>query len=559
MVGLANRAGARGGARGGAQLACPGCPARGAASGDFFDLPRPPAAHWKLGFPGKELAKVILIGRDQSRRVFPLGERIGVGRDWANDIQLLDVKVSRNHARLVRSEGRYRVQDLGSHNGTFVNDEKVSELQLASGDRIRIGDNVLVFEEENRIDSPDSGGLTLDDDDNQTITFTLHGDLKGEFLQDRELERDHDLLRKVRRDLTTLLEISNVLNTERDRRAIFEQIADRIAGIIRSSSLFLMEISEIDGERRPELVTARKQGASEEAWQKPSKAIIRRVIEEGRSMLVHDASTDERFVDSESVVLNRLRSVICVPLRSRDSLLGLIYVTNDARAGVFTRYDLQLLTAIGIEAGIALENRLLFEDLENLFLATIEALAATIDAKDGDTAGHSRRVADNAVLIAREMGLKEREEKDIFIGGILHDIGKIGIPDNVLKLPGSFSIAARQLMQRHPVVGAEILRPIPRMRQVASMVRYHHEWYNGKGYPDGLRGEEIPLTARIIAVSDAFDAITSTRIYRTGRPAGLAREILHAASGEQFDPQVIEAFMLALDRGEVRIWSVEGS
>lgn len=499
------------------------------------------------------MAKIILIERDQTRRVFPLGDRLAIGRDWANDVQLLDVKVSRNHARVVRVDGRYSIQDLGSHNGTYVNDEKILEVPLDTGDRIRIGDNLLLFEEEARLPSPEASSFGTLDDDSQTITFTLHGDLQAEFLQDRELERDHDLLRKVRRDLTTLFEISNVLNTERDRKAIFEQIADRIAGIIKSSALFLMEMKDIDGDRRPELVTMRREDSGEEAWQKPSKAILRRVIEEGRSVLVHDASTDERFVHSESVVLNRLRSVMCVPLRSRESLIGLIYITNDAKAGMFTRYDLQLLTAIGIEAGIALENRLLFEDLEHLFLATIEALAATIDAKDGYTAGHSRRVADNAVVIARELGLKDKEEKDIFIGGILHDIGKIGIPDSVLKLPGNFGPEHRQLMQRHPVVGADILRPIPRMRQVASMVRYHHEWYNGKGYPDGLAGEEIPLPARIIAVSDAFDAITSTRIYRAGRPPKLAKEILKSAAGEQFDPRVIEAFLHVLEHGNVKV------
>lgn len=507
------------------------------------------------------MANLVLIDGDRPHRVFPVGDQLTIGRDWSNDVQLLDVKVSRNHARLLRVERRYFIQDLKSHNGTFVNDAAVQEHELGPGDRIRIGDNVLVFEEQLSSPipkgsgaAPDTGvGTTTADDTGHTVTFTLHGDLRADFLEDRSQDRDQDKLRRATRDLKTLFAISNVLNTERDRGAIFEQIADRIAEVMRAESVLLLELIDADGQLLPVTRTTRTTIEDSSQIPKPSNAIVREVLKDKQSALIHDAVTDQRFSHSESVVINRLRSVMCVPIRSSDDILGLIYVSNDAEAGVFTRYDLQLLTAIGIEAGIALENRTLFEDLEQLFLATIEALAATIDAKDGYTAGHSRRVADNAVAVALEMDLTEQQRKDIFVGGILHDIGKIGIPDRVLNLPGRFGPEQRECMERHPVVGADILKPIPRMRRVADIVRHHHEWYNGEGYPDGIGGEEIPLLARIVAVSDSFDAITSTRVYRAGKPVPLARDIIRMAAGTQFDPQVVRGFLRALAADRIRI------
>ncbi len=517
---------------------------------------------------------VVVNPKTKERSFHPVRDRVTIGRDWSNDIQLLDVKVSRSHARVVRTDLGFVIQDLESHNGTFVNEERVTERLLSSGDRIRIGDSVLQFEDsqadtQEHAAAHDPAWMATWDEgqddvlDSQHVTYTLHGDFGAEFLsQSQEADRDHKTPHKARQtkaqqNLAVLFEISNLLNAERDRSALMEQIADRIASVFSAESIYLMEIEGRGGERGPVTRTVRISGQRTSTG-KLSRSIIQQVTEQGQSVLVHDASTDHRFKMSESVVLNRLRSVMCVPIRSRDAVLGLIYVSNDAEAGVFTKYDLQLLTAIGIEAGIALENRLLYEDLENLFLATIEALAATIDAKDGYTAGHSRRVADNAVTVAKELELSEELLKDIFVGGILHDIGKIGIPDSVLKLPGEFGEEQRLHMQQHPVVGADILAPIPRMKRVAEMVRHHHERYDGTGYPDGLAGDEIPLEARIIAVCDAFDAITSTRIYRASRPQSVAVEILKANSGSQLDPDVVQAFLRALARGEIRISNEAG-
>jgi putative nucleotidyltransferase with HDIG domain len=183
-------------------------------------------------------------------------------------------------------------------------------------------------------------------------------------------------------------------------------------------------------------------------------------------------------------------------------------------------------------------------ELRRMFTQTVRALASAIDARDPSTKRHSEHVSGIAVEIGQEMGVSEAELEILEWGGLFHDIGKIGISDAVLLKPGRLDREERIEMNRHPVKGAEILANADRLRQVVPLVRFHHEWYNGSGYPDRLIGEEIPLLARILAVADAFEAMTAVRPYQT-RPKSLEQAIeeLQRCSGTQFDPKVVDAFI----------------
>jgi putative nucleotidyltransferase with HDIG domain len=183
-------------------------------------------------------------------------------------------------------------------------------------------------------------------------------------------------------------------------------------------------------------------------------------------------------------------------------------------------------------------------ELRRMFTQTVRALASAIDARDPSTKRHSEHVSGIAVEIGQELGVSEAELEILEWGGLFHDIGKIGIQDAVLLKPGRLDKNERMEMNKHPVKGAEILANADRLRQVVPLVRFHHEWYNGSGYPDRLIGEEIPLLARILAVADAFEAMTAVRPYQP-RPKTLeqALEELRRCSGTQFDPRVVEAFI----------------
>lgn len=186
------------------------------------------------------------------------------------------------------------------------------------------------------------------------------------------------------------------------------------------------------------------------------------------------------------------------------------------------------------------------EALRRAFAGTVRSLANAVDARDMATADHSGRVAEYAVAIAREMGLGDAEVREIQVSGFLHDVGKIGIPDDILAKRGPLTDSEWNFMRRHPLLGYEILQPVAISERIKQAIRHSHEWWDGSGYPDGLAGRRIPLAARVIAVADAFESFTTDRPYRASGDPRKAVEEIQRCAGTQFDPQVVEVFL--------RIW-----
>jgi putative nucleotidyltransferase with HDIG domain len=221
----------------------------------------------------------------------------------------------------------------------------------------------------------------------------------------------------------------------------------------------------------------------------------------------------------------------------------------------FDEPEVALLDALTKATGHALERAWLADEriqlvdrLEKAWLGTAEALAAALEAKDSYTADHASSIAGLAVEVGREFGLDEDALRDLRYGAIFHDIGKIAIPDAVLNKPGPLNTGEWEIIKRHPIVGEKILAPVPFLEQVRRIVRHDHERWDGKGYPDGLKGRQIPIGARIVLVVDAFHSMTSDRPYRESMSEESARLELRAGAGTQFDPDVVDAFLRVLDR-----------
>jgi HD-GYP domain-containing protein (c-di-GMP phosphodiesterase class II) len=187
------------------------------------------------------------------------------------------------------------------------------------------------------------------------------------------------------------------------------------------------------------------------------------------------------------------------------------------------------------------------QELEETYLGTLEALSAALDARDRETEGHSRRVTDLTLAVAKAMGFSEKQLVDIERGALLHDVGKIGISDAILHKPGPLTSEEWAEMRKHPELGYKVLQGIGFLQDALPIVLYHHEWYDGSGYPYGLRNGSIPLEARIFAVADAYDAITSERPYRPARSHEEALQEIKRHAGTQFDPQVVEVFLRVVD------------
>jgi putative nucleotidyltransferase with HDIG domain len=244
----------------------------------------------------------------------------------------------------------------------------------------------------------------------------------------------------------------------------------------------------------------------------------------------------------ESLLKEGFLSHIRVPLVSKNEIIGVLNL-GSKRPSAFTSEDLSTLEKISYQIGVALENSRLITDLEELFMGTVKSLSSAIDAKSKWTAGHSERVTGYAVKIGKEMGMNGKMLKDIELGGLLHDIGKLGTYEAILDKAGGLTDEEYKTIKQHPVKGAEILAPIKQLKDIIPAVRHHHEFYNGKGYPDGLKGEEIPLMARIMCVADSIDAMGADRPYRKGKPRDVILTELKKFSGVQFDPGVVNTFL----------------
>jgi putative nucleotidyltransferase with HDIG domain len=247
-----------------------------------------------------------------------------------------------------------------------------------------------------------------------------------------------------------------------------------------------------------------------------------------------------------------IRSSLLVPLVTKGETIGLLDIGSTFH-GRLAPAHLSTADNIGAQITVALENARLYEDLQQSIVGTITSLVAAIDAKSPWTNGHSARVTRYAVELGREMGLKEHALERLRLSALLHDVGKIGTYDVVLDKPGKLTEEEFELVKKHPRKGADIIAPIKQLTDVIPGVLHHHERYNGKGYPDGLKGEDIPLQARILCVADSYDAMTADRPYRTASGKDYAISELKRGSGTQFDPEVIAVFLKVLDSKHMKI------
>ncbi|GAB6158741.1 hypothetical protein JCM39194_19410 [Desulfotomaculum varum] len=244
-----------------------------------------------------------------------------------------------------------------------------------------------------------------------------------------------------------------------------------------------------------------------------------------------------------------LRSLMAVPLQVDQVVIGVLILMHrhqgeDDHCIEYTDHDRKTVLAFAGQAAFILDNtRMKIEfGRQDVYLKSISALSSAIDAKDAYTRNHSRNVARYAVALGEGLGLSGEELTHIHFGAILHDIGKIGVPEYILNKPGRLSQEEFQAIKEHPATGARILAPIDFLKEAINVVLYHHERYDGTGYPEGLKGESIPYTARLVSIADAWDAMTSQRSYRAALPVAAAVRELQEGAGSQFDPVMVNVF-----------------
>jgi len=502
---------------------------------------------------GKEVGRTVAVNT---------GQTISLGRLKGCDVVVDDEAASRRHCTISAREDTCVVSDLQSANGTFVNEKRIASVELQRADKIRIGSTVIELIDMTSVTSAaarsianSTTSLSLVEARSQTIVQRAVDPTKLEFLSQVYKRKDEsNLLESAQKYLTTLHKVSEILSRASGVEALFDSI---VAAILEVSggdrAAILMRPKEGDSKDINMVVVRTKDGkASGQVML--SRSIVNDVFEKGISVFTDDALADDRYVGGESIVRQRIRSVMCAPMRTTDQILGVLYVDSQM-AREFSEAELELLAAVGNQAGIALHRAKLMEEVEKLFFDVMKAIASLIDAKDGYTHKHSERVAAFGVRLARHLGFDADSRAVVELSGLLHDVGKIGVPDAILNKPGKLTDEEFTQMRLHPVHGARILANIQSAKVVSILpgVKYHHERWDGKGYPEGLKGEEIPLLGRVLGVADFLDALTSDRSYRKGLALEEALNMVKDLEGKAFDPVVVKAAVELHERGELAL------
>jgi len=359
--------------------------------------------------------------------------------------------------------------------------------------------------------------------------------------QDKTIESLNQRLDKKVKELSLLYSISESMSvSQMNSEDLFGRIVKVAAELVEAESASLLVFDNVSNELIVEAVKGN--GTSWKVGNKISidKKLPWKDVIEGKHLILNGGKGRRKKVAQGE--LNKTGSSIFVPLKIKDSVFGVLNVFDGNGKSKFGQEDVKLLLTLARKASLNIENTVLYESMYTNLINTLQSLVAAIEARDRYTQQHSQRVTQLAVRIAEEMGCNHEEIDTIKFAGILHDIGKISISDSILLKKGKLTPEEIKIIQTHPLIGEKILRPLGLLPAEKAIVRHHHERWDGKGYPDGLVGEEVPLLARILAVADSYDAMTSNRPYRLARNDKKALDELVRCSGTQFDKDIIEVF-----------------
>ncbi len=357
-------------------------------------------------------------------------------------------------------------------------------------------------------------------------------------------------------ELSLLQELGKAINSTLDLDSVLNYVIDMTTRITEADKSTLMLLDRDSKTLYVQVARGFEGNNVKDIRMTVGQGVAGKAAEMRRPLRVVNTAEDNSYIvlpggDGEP------RTLISAPMLNRDQLIGVINCERVlGRKVPFTQENLDILDTLASQASVAIENARLYHNLLNVYLETIRALAAAIDAKDSYTHGHSKRVTEISVALAQVMGCHRDEIDMIRHAALLHDVGKIGIAENILLKPGRLTDEEFEKIKDHPMIGAGILGSIEFLKVVCDVIEHHHERFDGKGYPDRLKADEIPLGSRIICVADSFDAITSSRPYRQPLSFDEAEREIERCGGSQFDPRVVAAFIKLRSSPHCPLWLV---
>jgi HD-GYP domain-containing protein (c-di-GMP phosphodiesterase class II) len=504
-----------------------------------------------------EIGKIVVVNGVHRGREFEIDRVLTIGRHPDNHIQLLNQGTSRFHAEIVLKDDGYWLKDLKSKGGTYVQGMLTTEKRLTSGDEVVIGDVRMCFQLGTDLKRPrkrTTVSFDIPAQDLQSISevemnqATLYGKTEPHAQSSDDLNKLYNMLYQA----------NLLISSAAPPQEVYDEILRNLFTMVAADRGIILVVDPQSNELVPLAAQSRDQGDADESHVRVSRTIVSRALEQRIALLTSDAMQDSQFASGASIFAQTIRSVICAPLIYKDEVLGVIYLDTQKAAHAFDQEVLRLVTAIASSAAIAIKNTTYVselqaktEALQQSYLNTINVIANAIEARDKYTLGHAWRVTRFGLAIAEHLGWDEKDKETLEMGGLIHDVGKVGVRDAILCKNDRLSDEEYQLMKLHPEIGSRILKDVPFLRPAIPYARYHHERWDGRGYPNGLGEEEIPVEGRLLAIADAFDAMTSNRVYRKGRSPDEAIAEIQRCAGSQFDPELARVFVEVYKLGRI--------
>ena len=357
-------------------------------------------------------------------------------------------------------------------------------------------------------------------------------------LEGEKRELGRETLEKYR-EINLFYDLTEKLASNLDPTIVAEIALQEAKRVINADNASLMLLDEDTNQLR--IICGLGKESEPKIAFKVGEGIAGNIVLTGKAEIINDPDEDPRFISGS----RKSAAIMCAPLRIKDKVIGVINMSSMKPQG-FTAEELKLLSAISLQTAANLENARLYDSLKESFITSVYTLAETIEKRDPYTGGHTKRVMEYSMLIGKALGLPEDKMELLRLAAVLHDIGKIGVRDNILLKPGKLNDDEFEEIKKHTVYGEEVLRYISYFNKIIPGVKHHHERFDGRGYPDRLQGEKISLIARIIAVGDTYDAMTTDRPYRKGLSKETALEEIERQAGAQFDPDIAKVFVQTL-------------
>lgn len=488
----------------------------------------------------KQRIRLRGINGEVEGKVWEAEQILRAGRLASLEMVLDDNSVSRRHAEVRSSEGVWRLRDLGSTNGTFLNGVRLAggDKELKPRDVIQFG-KVAVAVEAIEGGSEEPPAQEAPSNEHLLVEATTKSAWEHA-VQNLVFDRNH--CPRPGEQLVVLLRASHhLVHLDSEEELLHSILQDAVAVLDAQRGAIALADGPGGRLRLRALATGRREPPGRFTF---SQNAAKRSFALGKSVLCSSVSDDPELATAQSIADGAMASVLCVLLRTpRNEKIGVLHLDRSFWQKPFTEDDLHLADALAANVSAGIECAALLRKQRDLFLNTITILAQAVELRDTYTGGHTLRVTMYSRLLAEKLQVSDKDLELIRVGTPLHDIGKIGIDDAILRKPGKLTPEEFEIMKSHTTKGATILATVPDLSAVIPIVRSHHERWDGNGYPDKLAGEAIPPLARIVAVADAFDAMTSDRPYRKGMAVEVGFGEVEKQAGKQFDPAAAAAFL----------------